>query len=177
MCAFGKAIMRFVPARPSHQSRRLLFKQSSPGCGLIVGLTTALSHPFETDHRPLLRVPYASILQAIDGAVPVASCPQAASRAPQHFRPAETHATCGGCSGCQSNQLDHTQGSRPTHVDVRRRIITSRILTDASLEYQFRFSLPSLNEPRNQFEISHELTCRVSCQQSLFLHTAQWNCK
>ena len=38
-----------------------------------------------------------SRLQAIDGVMSLALCPQVVSQAPQHFRPSETQATCGGC--------------------------------------------------------------------------------
>ena len=40
---------------------------------------------------------HASLLQAIDGAISLALCSQVVSRAPQHFRSSETHASGNGC--------------------------------------------------------------------------------
>ena len=40
---------------------------------------------------------HASLLQAIDGVMSLALCPQVVSRAPQHFRSSGTQATCDGC--------------------------------------------------------------------------------
>ena len=45
---------------------------------------------------------YASLLQAIDGVMSLALCPQVVSQAPQHFKSSETQAACEGCFACQS---------------------------------------------------------------------------
>ena len=44
----------------------------------------------------------ASLLQAINGVVSLALCPQVVSQVPQHFRSSEKQATCEGCSARQS---------------------------------------------------------------------------
>ena len=43
-----------------------------------------------------------SVLQAIDGLMSLALCPQVVSQVPQHFRSSETQATCDGCFAYQS---------------------------------------------------------------------------
>ena len=45
---------------------------------------------------------HASLLQAIDGVMPLALCPQVVSWAPQHFRSSGMQATCDGCFARQS---------------------------------------------------------------------------
>ena len=45
---------------------------------------------------------HASLLQAIDGLVSLALCPQVVSQAPQHFRSSEKQAIRKGCFACQS---------------------------------------------------------------------------
>ena len=45
---------------------------------------------------------HASLLQAIDGVMSLALCPQAMSQSPQHFRSFEKRATCEGCFARQS---------------------------------------------------------------------------
>ena len=54
----------------------------------------ALSRPFKEDRLALRSSLHASLLQAIDGVMPLALCPQTVPQAPQHFRPAEKPATC-----------------------------------------------------------------------------------
>ena len=59
----------------------------------------ALSRPFKEDR---LALPFStplslSLLQAIDGVVCLALCPQEASRASQHFRSFKKQDTCEGC--------------------------------------------------------------------------------
>ena len=44
----------------------------------------------------------ASLLQAIDGVMSLALCPQLVSQATQHFKSSEKQATCEGCFACQS---------------------------------------------------------------------------
>ena len=45
---------------------------------------------------------HASLLQAIDGAMSLALCPQVASQASQHFRSSKKQGTCEGCLSRQS---------------------------------------------------------------------------
>ena len=45
---------------------------------------------------------HASLLQAIDGMMSLALCPQVVSQASQHFRSSEKQATCEGCFARQS---------------------------------------------------------------------------
>ena len=45
---------------------------------------------------------HASLLQAIDGGMSLALCPQLMSQAPQNFRSSEKQAICEGCFACQS---------------------------------------------------------------------------
>ena len=45
---------------------------------------------------------HASLLQAIDGVMSLALCPQVVSQAPQHFTSSEKQATCEGCFASQS---------------------------------------------------------------------------
>ena len=40
---------------------------------------------------------YVSLLQVIDGVMPLALCPRVVPQCPQHFRSSETEATCDGC--------------------------------------------------------------------------------
>ena len=61
---------------------------------------------------------HASLLQAIDGVMSLALCPQVVSQAPQHFRSSETQATCDGCFARQSICLLvslHSGMSRAVH--------------------------------------------------------------
>ena len=44
----------------------------------------------------------ASLLQAIDGVMSLALCPQVVSQALEHFKSSEKQATCEGCFACQS---------------------------------------------------------------------------
>ena len=79
----------------------------------------------------------ASLLQAIDGVMSLALCPQVVSQAPEHFRSSEKQATCGGCfsrqSVCSVISL-HSGMSRAVHpqeclkVDVDHRHIQSGLI-------------------------------------------------
>ena len=60
----------------------------------------ALSCPFKEYPQALpLSMP---LLQAIDGVMSLALCPQVVSQASQHFRSSEKQATCEGCLARQS---------------------------------------------------------------------------
>ena len=56
----------------------------------------ALSRPLKEDRRALPSF-YASLLQAIDGAMFLVVSPHVECHAPHHFRSSETQATCDGC--------------------------------------------------------------------------------
>ena len=89
---------------------------------------------------------HAFLLQAIDGVMPLALCPQVVSQSPQHFRSSEKQATCEGCFACQSIcsvvslhsglfRAQHPQEFSKVDVDGRRP------LTHSSLAFPFHFSL------------------------------------
>ena len=61
----------------------------------------ALSRPFKEDHLalPLFTL---FLLQAIDGVMSLALCPQVVSQDSQHFRSSEKQAACEGCFARQS---------------------------------------------------------------------------
>ena len=110
--------------------------QKFPLCYLWNGSNLCL-----TDSGPLLsfrgRSPSASsfhtfLLQAIDGVMSLALCPQVVSQASQHFRSSEKQATCEGCFACQCICLaisPHSSMSRAVHpqdfskVDVNHWLI------------------------------------------------------
>ena len=61
----------------------------------------ALSRPLKEDNLALpLSAPL--LLQAIDGVMPLALCPQVVSQASQHFRSCASQATCDDCFARQS---------------------------------------------------------------------------
>ena len=75
-----------------------------------------------------------SLLQAIDGVMSLALCPQAVSQAPQHFRSSDTQplvmiALPASLSVGHFSSLRHVQGSKPTAVFAAG----CRPLTHASL--------------------------------------------
>ena len=86
---------------------------------------------------------YASLLQAIDGVMPLALCPQGVSQASQHFKASEKQATCKGCFSRQVcllgrfPSLRHVQGSTPTGVFEGG----CRPSTHSSPGFPFHFSL------------------------------------
>ena len=110
--------------------------QKFPQCCLWNGSNFCL-----TDGGPLLsfqgRSPSASsfhtfLLQAIDGVMSVALCPQVVSQTSQHFISSEKQATCEGCFPCQCICLvisPHSSMSRAVHpqefskVAVNHRLI------------------------------------------------------
>ena len=62
---------------------------------------------------------HASLLQAIDGVMSLALCPQLLPQASQHFRSSEKQATCEGCFACQSIYSVislHSDMSRAVHI-------------------------------------------------------------
>ena len=84
----------------------------------------ALSRPFKEDR---LASSHASLLQAIDGVMSLALCPQVVSQASQHFRSSEKQATCEGCfarhslSAFVSVQLDAQGGKRRDNASLCHR--------------------------------------------------------
>ena len=66
----------------------------------------ALSRPFKEDRLAEASLEeasfHASLLQAIDGVMSSALCPQVVSQASQHFRSSEKQATCEDCFARQS---------------------------------------------------------------------------
>ena len=60
----------------------------------------AFSRPLNEDRLVLPRICLS--LQAIDGVLPLALCPQAESQVPQHFRPSQTQVTRDGCFAYRS---------------------------------------------------------------------------
>ena len=61
----------------------------------------ALSRPFN-EGRVALPLSTPLFLQAIDGVMSLALCPQVVSQAPQHSISSEKQATCDGCFARQS---------------------------------------------------------------------------
>ena len=82
---------------------------------------------------------HTSLLQAVDGVMSLASCPQVVSQAPQYLS-SEKQATCEGClarqSICSVISL-HVQGNTPTGVFGGG----CQPLTHSSLGFPFHFSL------------------------------------
>ena len=68
----------------------------------FVWLTMVLSRPFNEDRLSSASSFHGSLLQAIDGVMSLALCPQVVSQASQHFRSSKNQATCEGCFACQS---------------------------------------------------------------------------
>ena len=62
---------------------------------MFASLTMALSRPLK-ENRP------ASLMQAIDGVIYLALCPQIVYQAPQHFKSSEKQAPCDSCLAYQS---------------------------------------------------------------------------
>ena len=102
----------------------------------------ALSRPFKGRSSSASSF-HASLLQAIDGVVSLALCPQVVFQAPQQFRSFEKRATCEGCFSppvCLLGHfpsLRHVQGSVPTGVFEGG----CRPSTHSSLGFPFHFSL------------------------------------
>ena len=71
---------------------------------------------------------HVSLLQAIDGVMPLALCPQVVSQSPHHFRSSEKQATCEGCFARQSirSVISLRSGpsliSRTVSVDVKHHV-------------------------------------------------------
>ena len=98
---------------------------------------------------------HVSLLQAIDGVMSLALCPQVVSQTSQHFRSSEKQATCEGCFACQCICLaisPHSSMSRAVHpqefskVDVNHWLIlkcqvlkSTHGLSPASLSSQVRY--------------------------------------
>ena len=82
---------------------------------VFVWLTMALSRPFKGRSSSVSSF-RASLLQAIDGVVSLAFCPQVVSQAPQHLRSSETQATCEGFSLPARVISLHSGVSRTVHT-------------------------------------------------------------
>ena len=81
---------------------------------------------------------HASLLQAIDGVLSLALCPQLVSQAFEHFRSTEMQATCEGCfarqSVCSVISL-HSGMSRAVHPQEFSKVDVRLIWTDSSLGF------------------------------------------
>ena len=124
ICELGKAHMRSTPSLRSFP--KVVF-ETVP---LFDSLMMALSSPFKEYCLALL--------QAVDGVMSLASCPQVVSQAPQHLS-SEKQATCEGCLACKSicSVISlHVQGSTPTGVFGGG----CQPLTHSSLGFPFHFS-------------------------------------
>ena len=71
---------------------------------------------------------HASLLQASNGVMSLALCPQVVFRASQHFRPSEKQATCDGCfarqSVCSVLTLHSSMSRQYTHRSLQRWMLT-----------------------------------------------------
>ena len=75
---------------------------------------------------------YVSLLQVIDGVMPLALCPRVVPQCPQHFRSSETEATCDGCFFSGPSTLPCP--GQHTHKTLQR-------LNKITLGFSFHFQL------------------------------------
>ena len=109
---------------------------------------------------------HASLLQAIDGVMSLALCPQVVSQTSQHFRSSEKQATCEGCFACQCICLvisPHSSTSRAVHPQEffkggRQPLTHSKM---SSFE-EYTWLKPHLSLLTSQMWVRFQLSCRCN---------------
>ena len=117
----GKAHKRLTP------SIRSLPNVAFETVPMFVRLTMALSRPFKQNPLAFPQSLKASLLQAIDGVMSLASRPQPlASQAPQHFRSSEKQTLCAGCFARHALRSFRTLQTPDVHLSIRDGPTTAR---------------------------------------------------
>jgi len=94
---------------------------------MFVRLTMALSRPFKQNPLALPQSSKATLLQAIDGVMSLASRPQPlTSQAPQHFSSSDKQALCAGCFARHALRSFRTLQTPDVHLSIRDGPTTAR---------------------------------------------------